>query len=122
MRPIGSTPPTVPFGADQTVYIVFDRLGRGTGGEEAEFERSDVEEIVSDLMAGKFNDPVRIIAFNTLEHWSDDISKEVAEEIQTRCDIAAIPVPEHVRDFIEMHFGLHRACLARPIPHHLRVT
>ena len=34
-----------------------------------------------------FNNPVGIYAFNTLEHWTADISKNVAEEIQCRCDI-----------------------------------
>jgi hypothetical protein len=51
-------------------------------------------------MTGQFNDPVRVVAFNTLEHWADDVSKDVAQEIQARCDIAGEPVPEHVQDFM----------------------
>jgi hypothetical protein len=47
------------------------------------------------------NDPVRVVAFNTLEHWTNDVSKDTAEVIQARCDIAGDPVPEHVRDFVE---------------------
>ena len=43
------------------------------------------------------------MAFNTLEHWSDDLSKEVAAEIQARCDIENVAVPEHVRDFVERY-------------------
>jgi len=41
----------------------------------------------------------RVIAFNTREHWADDVSRQIAEEIQERCDIAGEPVPEHIRDF-----------------------
>jgi hypothetical protein len=41
--------------------------------------------IVNDLLSGQFNDPVRIVAFNTLEHWAEDVSGN--GEIKARCDI-----------------------------------
>jgi hypothetical protein len=91
----------VPYGADQTVYLVVDRFQSGSVYRETEVERTDLETIVSDFLTGQFNDPVRVIAFNTLEHWSDDVSRDVAAEIQTRCDIEGVEVPEHVRDFVE---------------------
>ena len=69
------TPSTVPYGADQTVYLVIDRFaGSGSVYRETEIERTDIETIIADLLSGQFNDPVRVIAFNTLEHWSDDVS------------------------------------------------
>jgi hypothetical protein len=57
------------------------------------------------MLAGRFNDPIRVIAFNTLEHWSDDVSPEIAREIETRSDIEGIAVPEHIRDFVGRHIG-----------------
>jgi hypothetical protein len=91
----------VPYGADQTLYFVVDRLDRpGSVGRETEVERPDLETIVADLLVGRFNDPVRVIAFNTLEHWSRDISRDIAAEIQTRCDIEGAAVPDHVEDFV----------------------
>jgi len=96
----------VPYGADQTVYIVVDRFrASGPGYREIEVERSDLETIIGELMSGQFNDPVRVVAFNTLEHWLEDVSADVAAEIQTRCDIDGEPIPEHVRDFVERHVG-----------------
>jgi hypothetical protein len=97
----GWTPRTVPYGADQTVYLVIDRFsGLGTVYREAEVERADLETIITDLMSGQFNDPTRVVAFNTLEHWSEDVSEYIALEIQTRCDIEGTAVPEHIRDFV----------------------
>jgi hypothetical protein len=96
---------TVPYGADQTVYLVIDRFKNGTVYRETEIERTDLETIISDFMTGQFNDPVRVVAFNTLEHWADDVSKDVAQEIQARCDIAGEPVPEHLRDFVDTYAG-----------------
>jgi len=98
-------PSTVPFGADQTVYLVIDRFKNGTVYRETEIERTDLETIISDFMTGQFNDPVRVVAFNTLERWADDVSKDVAQEIQARCDIASEPVPEHIRDFVDTYVG-----------------
>ena len=92
---------TVPYGADQTIYLVVDRFGRqGRVTRETEVERTNVETIIADLLSGQFNDPVRVVAFNTLEHWTKNISGDIAAEILTRCDIEGTDVPEHIRDFV----------------------
>jgi hypothetical protein len=101
---MGWTPGAVPYGADQTVYLVVDSFGvLGSVYRETEIERADLEAVISDLMTGQFSNPVRVIAFNTLEHWSKDVSADIAQEIQTRCDIEGNDVPEHIRDFVESH-------------------
>ena len=98
----GWSPKLVPYGADQTIYLVVDSFSAsGTVYRETEVERTDFETIVADFLTGQFNDPVRVIAFNTLEHWSDDVSEALATEIQTRCDIDGVCVPEHVSDFVD---------------------
>jgi hypothetical protein len=84
---------------------VIDRFKNGTVYRETEIERTDLEAIINGFMYGQFNDPVRVVAFNTLEHWADDVSKGVAQEIQTRCDIAGEPVPEHTEDFVDTYTG-----------------
>ncbi len=102
---------TVPYGADQTAYLVVDRHNRHGGiTRETEVERADLEAVIADLLAGTFNDPVRVTAFNTLEHWSQDISREVAAEIQTRCDMEGAAVPGHVEDFVRGYTA--------PLPRH----
>ena len=106
MLSTGWTPRTVPYGADQTIYLVVDRFGRhGSVYRETDVERTELETIIVDLMSGQFNDPVRVVAFNTLEHWSEDVSKQIADEMQTRCDIEGVAVPEHVSDFVASHTG-----------------
>src|SRR5262245_28441292 len=96
------SPGMVPYGADETVYLVVDSFGAaGAVYREMEVERADLETVISDLLTGQFSAPVRIVAFNTLEHWAEDVSQEVAEGIQTRCDIDGEPVPEYIRDFVE---------------------
>ena len=99
----GWSPGIVPFGADETAYLVVDSFSNGTVYRETEIENADLETVISDLLTGQYNRPLRVIAFNTLEHWSDDVSSDVAAEIQTRCDIEGVPVPEHLGDFVQEH-------------------
>ena len=103
-----------PTALNQTVYLVIDRFGGlGTVYRETEVERADLETIITDLMSGQFNDPVRVVAFNTLEHWSKDVSEDIATEIQTRCDIEGVAVPEHIHDFVTSFIGPTRQLALR---------
>ena len=103
MSRTGWSPGTVPYGADQTVYLVVDRFSSGSVYRETELERADPETVIDDFLTGQFNDPVRVVAFNTLEHWANDVSKDIAQVVRDRCDIAGDPVPEHIRDFVESY-------------------
>jgi len=44
--------------------------------------------LIAGLMSGQYSDPVRVVAFNTAEHWSEDASEDVAREIMRRLDLA----------------------------------
>jgi hypothetical protein len=68
--------PIVPYGADQTVYLVVDSFGRlGTAYRETDVERTDLETVITDLMSGQFNNPVRVVAFNL------NIGRRTSQEI-----------------------------------------
>jgi len=104
MPELGASFPVVPFGADLTVYLVVDGVGDGRAVKrEREIERPDLEHVLADLMAGRFQDPIRVVAYNTLEHWSKDISAEVAHEILCRCDSDGSSPPQHLAGFMEAH-------------------
>ncbi len=90
-------PSIVPYGADQTVYLVVEAEGFA---RETTVERADIETVITELLSGRFSNPVGILAFNTLEHWTDDLSKDVAQEIQCRCDIEGDRVPDYLEDFV----------------------
>ena len=91
-------PPVVPYGADQTIYLVVE--GPSRHGIARQSERADIETVISDLLSGKFSDPIEVVAFNTLEHWSDDLSRDIAREIRCRCDIDGYDVPDYLREFV----------------------
>ena len=92
--------PIVPYGADQTIYLVVEGPGPGQCGTARKNERTDIETVIADLLSGLFNDPIEVVAFNTLEHWRDDLSKDIAKEIRCRCDIEGHDVPVYLDEFV----------------------
>ena len=90
-------PENVPYGADQTIYLVVE--GAEPHGIR-KTERTDIETVIADLLSGQFSDPIEVVAFNTLEHWSDDLSQHIAREIRCRCDIEGHDVPVHLDEFV----------------------
>jgi hypothetical protein len=116
MRSSDWTPSIVPNGDDQTVYLVKDDLGRlGAVWREADAETTDLETVISDLLTGQYKDPTRVIAFNTVERWSQDVSEDVAHELRRRCDLQLRDVPSGLQDFVERHEGHHRQLALRLI-------
>jgi hypothetical protein len=91
-------PQSVPYGADQTIYLVVERSG--PHGIARKTERTDIESVITDLLSGQFSDPIEVVAFNTLEHWSDDLSKAIATEIRCRCDIEGYDIPVYLDEFV----------------------
>ncbi|HTF64404.1 MAG TPA: hypothetical protein VK638_17105 [Edaphobacter sp.] len=108
------TPSIVPKGDDQNVYLVVDHLGRMAGSIGKPTPRPPIwKSSSSTCLRGNTKGPVRVVAFNTLEHWSEDVSKDLAREIQTRCDIEGQDVPESIRDFVDTHAGPDRQLALR---------
>jgi hypothetical protein len=108
------TPSIVPGGHDQTVYLVADDFGRiGRAWIEADYEGTDLETVIQDLMSGQYNNPIRVIAFNTTVRWSEDVSEAVPSEIRRRCDLQMCDVPSAIQDFVESHEGSRRQLTLR---------
>lgn len=114
MRNSGWTPSIVPNGDDATVYLVKNDLGRlGAVWREADAEATDLETVISDLLTGQYNDSVRVVAFNTAEQWSQDVSEGVAHQLRRRCDLQLRDVPSGIQNFVERHEGHHRQLALR---------
>jgi len=64
---------------EEDTYLVLDDfgpLGRAW--------RATRTTLVRNLLDGQYEDPVRIIAFNTAEGWSRDVTVEIADEVRRR--------------------------------------
>jgi hypothetical protein len=109
MRRSNLTPSIVPNEHDQTVYLVADDFGKpGRAWAEADYETTDLETVIQDLLTGQYSNPIRVIAFNTAERWSEDVSEDVARELRRRCDQQMRDVPFFLQDFTDRYEGRYR--------------
>jgi hypothetical protein len=92
--------------SDATVHIVLDDFGKaGRSYRETAEEAADLNTVVDDLIAGQFNNPVRVIAFNVSEGWSRDVSDHVAWEMLKRVAKEDKSLDSAARRFVELHLG-----------------
>ena len=97
------TPSIVPS-EDDTVYIVEDDFGKpGRVYSETDSEQCDRETTLQDLYSGQFYDPFRVVAFNTREGWSRDVSYELAAELQRRADIDRRELSGSLAEFVDFY-------------------
>jgi hypothetical protein len=107
MRKSHWTPSIVPGDNEQTVYLVAEDFGKlGRAWREADYEATDLETVIEDLLSGQYNNPICVVAFNTAEGWSEDVSQDVAQELRRRCDLQLRDVPSSIQDFVERQEGV----------------
>jgi hypothetical protein len=109
MRKSNWTPSIVPRDNDQNVYLVVDDLGRlGWVWREAEFENTDFETVVQDLLDGQYTNPIGVFSFNTMQGCSRDVSDGIARELRRRCDLQLRELPSSLQDFVARQEKVNR--------------
>jgi len=79
-----NTPSLAPnaFRYDTTVYIVLNDFGKlGSAYVETDETEADEAAVISDIISGAHSNPLRVIAFNTHEGWSRDVTEDIAHKI-----------------------------------------
>ena len=76
--------PIVNEDKDCDVYLVLDTFGEmGLAWRDTDEADTERAALVRDLLDGQ--DPVRIVAFNTAEGWSRDVTEDIADELHEYC-------------------------------------
>ena len=95
------SPSIVPHEANQDTYLVLDDFGRmGCSWRETDAESADRETLIRDLVEGQYSHPVRIVAFNTAEGWSRDMTVDISDELRRRF-VEFGEVPDSILDFLD---------------------
>ena len=89
---------------DRDMHLVLEDFSSGAAWRETDEDRTDYPTLISDLLTGQHDHPLRVVAFNPLEGWSRDASEDVAHELEQRV-AEGHEVTEPVREFIERFTG-----------------
>jgi hypothetical protein len=84
---------------DITVYLVLNDYETGLAFVETAPAEADRESIVRNFVTGQYSNALRVVAFNTAEGWSWDVSEDIALELLQR----AIDAGERTKRFIGRH-------------------
>ena len=78
-----TSPSIAPNGGEQDIYLVLDDFGRlGRAWRETDEAGTNGATLIRNLLDGQYENPVRIIAFNTAEGWSRDVTVDIADELR----------------------------------------
>lgn len=95
------SPSIVPQGEDHDVYLVLNDYGKlGCAWCEADEEGTQRQAVIRQLLDDQYSHPVRIVAFNTAEGWSRDVTVDIADEMRRRF-AEYEDVPRSVQEFLE---------------------
>ena len=99
------SPSIVPEDTDRDIYLVMDHFGiLGRVWRETDETDANRTKLIQDLLDGQYEEPVRIVAFNTTEGWSRDVTEDIARELRKHCaDRGGIPA--RLQDFLDDHGG-----------------
>jgi hypothetical protein len=96
-------PPPYPEN-DVTAYIVVEDFGHlGRAFLETDLAEADLDTIVRNVISGEYRDPLRVVAFNTAEGWSRDVSEEIAYDVLDRAYDADTTLSAGAKRFIDRH-------------------
>jgi hypothetical protein len=95
------TPPLVPS-PDGTVYLVLDDFGEfGRAYRETDPTQADRQTVVANLLAGQYQHPLRVVAFNTADGWAREVTAEIAQEALACASRSDHDLSPAVRDLLE---------------------
>src|SRR3974390_2166810 len=91
----------VPEHTHHEIYLVLDDFGTlGRAWRETDERGTHRATLLRNLLEGQYENPVRIVAFNTAEGWSRDVTVDIADELRRRY-VEYSEGPTDVLEFME---------------------
>ena len=96
-------PGVAPFNGD--IHLVLCAFGQhGQAFVEADTANASRDDIVRNLLAGRYRRPLRVIALN-LENWSRDVSEDIALQVSRTAEHEGCRLTEGTREFLAAQIG-----------------
>jgi hypothetical protein len=98
---VRTSPSIAPNGLERDIYIVLDDFGRlGRAWRETDEAGTSRATLVRNLLEGQYENPVRVVVFNTAEGWSRDVTVDIADELRRRY-VEFGEAPDSILDFMD---------------------
>lgn len=99
-----TSPSIVPADTDRDIYLVLDDFGGrlGRAWRETNDAETDRATLIRYMLEGQYENPIRIVAFNTVEGWSRDVTEDIANELQDVCSDRG-ELSASIEEFIQEH-------------------
>jgi glycyl-tRNA synthetase (class II) len=95
------SPSIIPENSHPDIYLVLDDFGSlGRVWRETDEMGTNRATLVRNMLEDQYENPVRIVAFNTAEGWSRDVTIDIADELRRRY-VEFDEVPASVLKFLE---------------------
>jgi hypothetical protein len=86
---------------DIATYLVLDEVGGSRVYCETEESDAEWAAVMRHISEGQYKRPLRVIAFNTAEGWSRDVTEDIARDMLDAAMLAGQPLTRSGREFIE---------------------
>jgi hypothetical protein len=97
---------------ERVTYLVLDEVGRyGPIWREMSDGEANEATIIDWIVEGQFDCPLRVVAFSTDEHWSRDVTREIATKL-LHLDQNGLALGAVARDFVERVTGKSATAIA----------
>ena len=89
---------------DADMHLVLCDFGRaGFAYVETDPSEADATTVVRNLLRGKYERPLRVVALNADEGWARDVSERIAAKVQEVAQRERLDLTGDTRAFIEAH-------------------
>ena len=86
---------------DATVYLVLNDYRTGLANVETAADEADRETVIWNFLSGQYSNALRVVAFNTAEGWSQDVSEDIVSEVLERAVEGDDTLSEATKRFID---------------------
>ena len=91
---------------DADINLVLCRFGRaGLAYVETDPAEADATTVVQNLLHGRYEQPLSVIALNVDEGWSRDVSEAMARKVREIAEQKDYELTQGTLDFIDVHIG-----------------
>jgi hypothetical protein len=88
-------------GSDHCAQSRDARSDRQSAADETDPAEADLETTIQNFLTGRYENALRVVAFNAAEGWSRDVSEEIAQELSQRAINVGDDLGEGAQRFVD---------------------